>query len=415
MKNTIWGFLLSLFAPHYVVDGDGGGGTADDGKGGGDKGELSLHDEIAGAIELDEKGPDAKPDDLSAAARKLASARSKAPIDKIDDKTISESERVGRENAAKEEAKKKRDAELAAMSEDDRKKAIAEDERKAAEAAEAASMEAPAHWPAAVREMFAKQTPEAKKFLLDRHKAMEADYTKKTQEIAGTKRLHDTIEEGFKPYDNEMRQLGISREQALRELFGWHAQWKADPAAYLLRVAEISKVDLKTLVEGGAGGEESPAVKALRKEVQDLRDWKTKFTGQQDQQQQQATMQQVEQFADEKDSQGKPLRPYFDEVAQDVAALIRAERSQGRTLTLQEAYDRACYARPETRTKVLAADEAKRKAKDDADRKARAEAARKAADGSVQGEGSATSVAEKSDGSVRGDLEAAFADTGARV
>lgn len=404
--KTLLAFLFAMIGPRYIDEPGAGSADTKDDKGG--EKELSLRDEISGAIELDEKGPDAKPDDLSEAARKLAGARKSGQ--QSDDKGKQQSD----EERTKLDAKAKRDAELAAMPEEDRKKAIAEDERKAAEAAGDASIEAPAHWPANVREMFAKQTPEAKKFLLERHKAMEADYTRKTQELAGTKKLHDTIEEGFKPYDEEMRQLGISRDAALRELFGWHARWKADPAAYIRSVAELSKIDLKALVEGGAG-EEAPALVALRNELKELRDWKTQFTGGQQKQQHEATMQQVEQFADEKDAQGKPLRPYFDEVAQDVAALIRAEKSQGKTLSLQDAYDRACYANPTTRAKVLAADEAKRKAKDDADRKARAEAARKAADGTVTGEGSASSVAAKTDGSVRGDLEAAFADSGDRV
>ena len=46
------------------------------------------------------------------------------------------------------------------------------------------TLEPPQHWPAEKKELFRSQTPEAQQFLLERHKAMEGDYTRKTQELA---------------------------------------------------------------------------------------------------------------------------------------------------------------------------------------------------------------------------------------
>ncbi len=426
-KNLIALLIASLFCKLSIVDGDAGGDGADpagaaasggaDNDKGGDKAELSIGEELAANMEIGEKGEDSN--ELSAAAKRLASARKpKAPIDKIDDETLKESERVAKAN----EAKAKREAELAKMPEADRAKAIEEDKKKEQterEAAEAAKLEAPVNWPAADREMFAKQTPEAKKFLLNRHKAMETDYMKKTQEIAPHRAFLGTMDELFKPYEQEMRESGVTREQAVRELVGMHARLKRDPVEGLKYIAEISGIDIKTLATASSAdpAADSPVVRELKQQLATMSNELKGLKGASSEQATNAHLQTVTQFAEEKDAQGQLLRPYFDDVALDVAAQIRIAKSKNppETLTLQDAYDRAVHANPTTRAKVLQAADAKRKAAEEADRKKRADAAKLAAGGNISGEGSASSVSLKSDGTVRGDLEAAFADVGDRV
>lgn len=414
MKNILIALLLTPLFPHFIVDGEGGPGADAGGGAGGDDQpqELGLRDTLTAAVELDEKGEDAP--DLSAAARTLASARKgqTKPAPKVDDSA---------QNADKAaaDAKAKRDAELAALPEEERKKALADDEKKASDAKkaadEAAGLQAPAHWDAAAREMFAKQPPEVKKWLLDRHKAMEADYTKKTQDLSGTRKFTEELDEIFKPYEEEMRFSGVTRAQAIRELVGMHARLKANPVEGLKYLAEVSGVDIKTLASTPSAdpAAESPLVKELRKQVETLTGNLKQVTGAQNDQQLNAHLTQVQQFAEEKDAQGNKLRPYFDEVTKDVAALIRAARANGETLTLQDAYDRAVYANPTTRAKVLAAQDAERRAKEEAERKAKADAAKRAGF-DVSGAGAATTVAATT-GSVRDDLEAAMADWGGRV
>jgi len=67
-----------------------------------------------------------------------------------------------------------------------------------------------------------------------------------------------------------------------------------------------------------------------------------------------------------------PAHPYFDEVANDIAALLRAKSANN----LQEAYDKAIWMNPVTRAKESArlAAEAATKAKSDAEEKAKAAA-----------------------------------------
>lgn len=441
MKQALLPYYISLC---YPTDGEADGaakGGADSGDSnnndaGGDKKppEPSLRDEIDAALAVSEDKPE---NALSEAARTLAKSRKGkggAPIDNIGDATIKDSERVAAENKKKMDddakakaeaaAKKKRDDELAAMNEEDRKKAIAEDEKKAADtkkaADEAAQLVAPAHWALADREMFEKQSPEAKKWLLGRHKAMEGDYTRKMGEIAPQRQLLGTLDELFKPYETEMRELGVTREQAIRELVGMHARLKRDPVEGLRYLAQQCNVDLSTLTAtGGEGGgnvdlNAHPIVKGLQQQVATLTENLKRMTGAQGEQQLNAALAEVTAFADEKDASGNLKRPYFNDVAGDINIRIRAARAEGRKITLQEAYDQACWADEAVRARLQTARDAERNAALEAERKRKVDEA-KGASFKVSGEGSAHTHAPKSDGSVRGDLEAAFGASGERV
>lgn len=277
-------------------------------------------------------------------------------------------------------------------------------------------VEAPAHWPAADRELFAKQAPEAKQWLLGRYKAMEADYTKKTQELGGMRRMKETLDEVFAPFRDQMQMNGVDEAMAIRQLVGAHAFLQRDPNAAIQKLAEQYGINLKAIVEGNAAADpagESPVVKGLREQVAKLTDQIAKVTGHQGEQQLHARLNEVTQFAEEKDAQGNLKRPHFDDVAPVVATMIRAAKTEGKALTLQEAYDSAVWANPQTRAKVLAAQDAQRRAKEEEDRKAKANAARKAGF-EVKGEGAATSVVAKND-SIEASLEAAWDAAAGRV
>lgn len=410
---------LAVFMNEADPSGAGGGGglpsappTDTGGKGGeGGAETLTLRDEIAANIEIQEKGPDAKDTDLSDAARRLRAARkghAPAAAKQQDDAALK----------AKQEGddKAKREAELAKLKPEERAAREAEDKKKADEAA-AAKLDAPTSWSAADREMFAKQTPEAKAWLLRRHGEMEKHFQKVTQDASRMVRMGEVLDEVFKPHDAYLRQAGMTREQALRELVGWKERLDKNPADAIAYLAQISGVDLKKMIEGAAAADpagESPTVKALRATVENLNAKLAKFENGQTMQQQNAVSSQVQSFVEEKDDQGKLKHPYFYDVVDDMNVIIRGAKAAGKPISLQDAYDRAVRANPATHEKWLAARDADQRAKEEAERKAKAEAARKAAAANIEGEGAATAVAAKT-GSVREDLEAAFAEHGGRV
>lgn len=61
------------------------------------------------------------------------------------------------------------------------------------------------------------------------------------------------------------------------------------------------------------------------------------------------TMQEVQTFASELGQDGKPLRPYFDDVANDIVGLIKS----GQAADLSDAYEKAVWLNPGTRAKEV--------------------------------------------------------------
>ena len=80
------------------------------------------------------------------------------------------------------------------------------------------ALDPPSNWSDADKDLFKTLPDAARKFLLDRHRAMEADHTRKTQSIAELKREYEPVEEIFAPYREVMRQRGLT-SRALIE--GW--------------------------------------------------------------------------------------------------------------------------------------------------------------------------------------------------
>lgn len=112
---------------------------------------------------------------------------------------------------------------------------------------------------------------------------------------------------------------------------------------------------------------EDPEVARLRRENEQLQFRQSQAQMEQSQARAQQVRQEIETFA------ADPANRYFDEVAQDIAVLIKGD---GR-LSLKEAYDKAVWANPVTRAKEVSRLESERQAKEAADKQA-AEAKRKA-------------------------------------
>jgi hypothetical protein len=270
------------------------------------------------------------------------------------------------------------------------------------------TLEAPQHWPAAARELFAKQSPDGQKFLLERHKAMEADYTRKTQELSATRRMKEALDEIFGPMRDSMHRDGIDEVTAVRQLVAAHRYLQEKPQEAALWLLQKYGIDAKALTEEGAGqAQPDPRYAQLEQKHAQTDRILRGFLSAQHEQQFKANLSAVEQFAGEKDDQGNLKHPHFDELGPDIADLIKLSKARGQEIPLQEAYDRAKYANPQVRSKVLAAENAERQKKADQERQAKADAAKRAAAANITGQGAATPVAAKTS-SIREDLEAAW-------
>lgn len=132
--------------------------------------------------------------------------------------------------------------------------------------------------------------------------------------------------------------------------------------AFMRQLAQEYGIDLGELSGAGAPFVD-PAVDALQKELQAVKSTLSARERAEAQQRMQSIQTEIEQFASD------PANEHFDTVANDIAALLKA----GTAKDLKDAYEKAVWANPVTRAKLVAKQQAEAAAQ------AKAEAAKRAA------------------------------------
>lgn len=229
-------------------------------------------------------------------------------------------------------------------------------------------IEAPQHWEADKREAF-KGLPRAQQeFVLERMKAIEADYTRKTQEVAKQRETVEPLLTTAKQYDSYFKQLGVTPEQAFSTLVNTERLLRtgspAQKASAFAQLASDYGIDLRSLggtPEQGVPNPNTPNLTPILSEVAELKSTLSSL-------QQSQMVDYVTTFANTKGPDGQPLYPHFDKVRQTMGQLMSATGEND----LPALYEKACYLVPEVREAIV-------NAKLEAERKAQTENARKAA------------------------------------
>jgi hypothetical protein len=206
-------------------------------------------------------------------------------------------------------------------------------------------LEAPQHWSSTDKAVFAKQPKEAQEFLLRRHKDMEADYTRKTQEVAETKRFKDTFDQLLTPYRQTFAMNGLDDVGGVRYLLGYFSALQQNPAATIQSLAQQYGVDLGQ----NQGGTVDPNMKPLLDKIQLLESQIAQTSQAQQYQVSSNLLEQVNSFRDEKDATGNLKHPHYETVRQDMSWLV----GNGRAKSLQEAYEQAVRLHPDIYDKAI--------------------------------------------------------------
>lgn len=266
--------------------------------------------------------------------------------DQPDENTLNEDLAAALEEAMQEENEEETEKE----SEEEEKEEETEEEEKEEEAEEEESeeeeaeeeeeaLEAPQHWAVQDRESFATLSRQGQEFMLRRHKEMEADYTRKTQEVAAIRKKAEAISEVFEPHRQELALNGLDEVSAVRQLLAIRDELRADPKTTLLSLAQQFGVDLSTTEETDI----DPSVLALRKELNDVKQEQARREQEAQQQSQQTLVQQVEDFAQAKDEKGELKHPHFETIRTDMGRMIQS----GLAADMEEAYAKVLSLRPE--------------------------------------------------------------------
>lgn len=233
-----------------------------------------------------------------------------------------------------------------------------EDEEEVEPRIEAGARQAPEHWSATDAAMFSKLASDAQGFLLEKEKAIQANYTRKYQEIAEVKRA-------FEPVRTELEQYGVSEADAIRRLIGAHKMLMEKPAEAIEYIAASYGIDLDN--RGGSGSEESAAMKEVNSLRQQMMD-----------RERAAAMARIEAAQREIDAFKKD-HDFFDELERDMERIAAGYGARGEQLPpLKDLYEQAAYANPTVRARLLEKEKASRHQKSLEEEKKRARKARRA-------------------------------------
>jgi len=247
-------------------------------------------------------------------------------------------------------------------------------------AAQARSNQAPEHWSAEDKATFSKLPQEGQAFLLKRHGEMEAEFTRKAQASAGAVQFTQSLAPVFtdRRVQTSLQQMGLNPTQAIQEWAGFHVRAMSpnlqDRFGVLVDLAErmqldpariFSALNKSPLPEGLSESElKDPAVKffadqlgqttnelnAIKREMQQRADAEHRARVQAGEQHARSN---IDQFANETAADGTPLRPYFDTVLPILLDLFKANPQR----SMADAYDAACWAHPDVRRQLLAAEQ----------------------------------------------------------
>lgn len=239
------------------------------------------------------------------------------------------------------------------------------------------SIAPPEHWPQADKEVFSKAPKDVQEWAIRRDKELQADYTRKTQEIAQFRREYEPVDQLFEPYKDQLRAQGDSPAQVIERYIAMEQFVERDPVNAFRWLANRYNVDLSTLTQSQEPAD--PQIQALQSELSNLRAQVTQREQLTTQEQQNTLVQQIQSLAEEKDANGNLVRPHFNEVMDDMARLARAEQAAGRVPDVKSLYETAVWANPSIREKMLTAQQQSEQKKRDEAARAKAAAAKKAA------------------------------------
>ena len=200
------------------------------------------------------------------------------------------------------------------------------------------SLTAPEHWSAADRETFEEIPRQAQEFILKRHKEMEGDYTRKSQEIADTKRQYDAVRDALAPYEQEFASAGLDHAGAVRKLASVHQGLKTDGKATILALAQTYGIDLSE-----EDPDMDPATRQVQSQLTATEQRLARIEQEAQQTNQQAILDAIQKFENEKDTSGKLAHPHFRELQDDITRLLTGGIASG----LEDGYRKALALRPD--------------------------------------------------------------------
>jgi hypothetical protein len=234
------------------------------------------------------------------------------------------------------------------------------------------ALDAPAHFTAEQKASFAKLARDGQETVLSVEKAREAEYTRRSQEVAEYRRTADPFVEAISPHLDYLKQvapqIGNTPAGMISAVIATERQLRmGSPQERYQAFAQLAQaygVNVQALAQGQVPVQQQqpqqladPRIDTMSRELAELRAFRER----------EGADRQIASFHAEKDESGQPLYPYFEKVKHVMASIIQS----GQADNLQDAYKMATAPIQDVIDRELAS-------RNDAAEKARLEAVEKA-------------------------------------
>jgi len=201
--------------------------------------------------------------------------------------------------------------------------------------------DAPRHWSEEDRNAFTGLTDDAKKIILGLNKNMESGLNRKMEELAEQRKRYSGLDGFLENFAS--RYPNVSRDQfdqtvmkVIPDLLSTYEKMARDPVGTLRELADAYNASEK-LSEALLSQDNDEGARTKRLKEIELEKENQRLKAEREQSVRNQVAEQLNKFKSETGADGKPLRPYFDELEPVMARLIKADPS----LTLDKAYQMA--------------------------------------------------------------------------
>lgn len=214
------------------------------------------------------------------------------------------------------------------------------------------AIDAPAAWSAEMKAKWSALPSEAQQYVAQREQEAHARISQLGQYAKQMEPIHKALSE----HSSYIQQVGKPPAQFVSELFNAAQALDRDPVSALKELARVYRVDPFTLIDDGTQSTQpDPKVANLERQLAQLQQEQQQWRAQQEQQARaaeeakaSAVQAEIDQFSKDKAD--------WSTLQEDIIANVAAIRSQkpqaSNAEVLQEAYERARWANPTTRTKM---------------------------------------------------------------
>lgn len=230
-------------------------------------------------------------------------------------------------------------------------------------------------------------------YLVQMEKDIQADHTKKTQEIARVAQRYEELDRIVAPYERDLALRGVSLPRFVRQALETDKLLRSGPEGAIQFLRDYYRIDPRTLVASAPrqNGNAVPAQQAQAFEgminpvlgrISQLEQRLMQRDQRERQQTQETVGETVQRFREEQDEDGNLKHPYVDQVYQEMAHhMALGRRRNPKALPqelLQQAYDFCCWGNPSIREKIEQDRSLKEEALRQAEERARVAKAKKA-------------------------------------